>query len=71
MTFYVDRFEGELAVVQRDDGVPGVIPRESLPPHAREGSVLVYEDGAYRLDAAGESERKQSLYERMKRLLKR
>lgn len=71
MTFYVDRFEGMLAVVQREDGVPGFIFRQELPKGTREGSVLIYEDGAYRLDAAKERERRQSLYGRLKRLIKR
>lgn len=71
MTFYVDRFEGMLAVVQREDGVPGFIFRQELPKGTREGSVLIYEDGVYRLDVAKERERRQALYRRLKRLIKR
>lgn len=71
MTFYVDRFEGELAVVQREDGVPGVIARKDLPSAAREGSVLVFEDGAYRLDLPGERARRRTLHGRLNELMKR
>ena len=71
MTFYVDRFEGTLAVVQREDGVPGIIFRKDLPERAREGSVLIYEDGAYRLDSEKERERRRALYKRLKQLIKR
>ena len=71
MTFYVDRFEGILAVVQREDGVPGFIFRKELPEGTREGSVLVYEDGTYRLDEEKEKARRRAMFRRLLKLTKR
>ena len=71
MTFYVDRFEGILAVVQREDGVPGFIFRKELPEGTREGSVLIYEDGTYRLDEEKEKARRRAMFLRLLKLTKR
>ena len=69
MTFYVDRLEGVLAVVQREDGVIGVTPRDSLPNEAREGRVLKYENGVYLIDREREAVRKKGLNQWLMRLL--
>ena len=71
MTFYVDRFEGILAVVQREDGVPGFIFRKELPEGTREGSVLIYEDGTYRLDEEKEKARRRAMFRRLLKLKER
>ena len=71
MTFYVDRFEGILAVVQREDGVPGFIFRKELPEGTREGSVLIYEDGTYRLDEEKEKARRRAMFRRLLKLTQR
>ena len=71
MTFYVDRFEGILAVVQREDGVSGFIFRKELPEGTREGSVLIYEDGTYRLDEEKEKARRRAMFLRLLKLTKR
>ena len=39
MTFIIDRFEGNFAVVEKD-GQTYNIPKNLLPPGAKEGSVL-------------------------------
>lgn len=71
MTFYVDRIEENLAVVQREDGVPGFIFRKELPEGTREGSVLIYEDGVYRLDEEKEKARRRAMFRRLQKLKKR
>ena len=71
MRFYVDRLEGDLAALQREDGVPGRILRKELPEGTREGSVLIYEDGAYRLDEAKEKARRRAMLRRLLKLTKR
>ena len=71
MMFYVDRIEENLAVVQREDGVPGFIFRKELPEGTREGSVLICEDGAYRLDEEKEKARRREMYRRLQKLKKR
>lgn len=71
MTFYVDRLEGVFAVVQREDGVSGLIFRKELPEGIREGSVLIYEDGTYRLDEEKEKARRRAMFRRLLKLTKR
>ena len=43
----IDRFEGELAVCQQDDGTMINIKREVLPPDCAEGDALEAKDGIY------------------------
>lgn len=71
MTFYVDRLEGNIAVVQREDGVPGFIFRKELPEGTREGSVLIYEDGVFKRDKEKEKARRREMYRRLQKLKKR
>lgn len=37
----IDRFEGKVAVLERDDGWTVEVPRRALPKGSREGSVLL------------------------------
>ncbi len=71
MTFYVDRIEENLAVVQREDGVPGFIFRKELPEGTREGSVLIYEDGVFKRDKEKEKARRRAMYRQLQKLKKR
>ena len=71
MTFYVDRLEGNIAVVQREDGVTGLIFRRELPDGAREGSVLSYEDGVFKRDVEKEKARRRAMFRRLLKLKKR
>ena len=71
MTFYVDRLEGSIAVVQREDGVLGLILRKELPEGTREGSVLINEDGSWRLDEEKEKARRRAMFRRLLKLKKR
>jgi len=40
MKFVIDRFEGEFAVCEREDGTMINIPKDQIPEHACEGDVL-------------------------------
>jgi hypothetical protein len=71
MRFYVDRLEGDLAAVQREDGVSGRILRKELPEGTREGSVLINEDGSWRLDEEKEKARRRAILRRLLKLTKR
>ncbi|MCL2494176.1 MAG: DUF3006 domain-containing protein [Oscillospiraceae bacterium] len=62
MRLIIDRFEGGLAVCEREDGSLEHIPVEALPEGAREGSVLVLQDGAWALDMREEEERRARLF---------
>ena len=51
-TLVVDRIEGDIAVCEnRSNGVMINIQLSKLPGNVREGSVIKYYDGKYRLDS--------------------
>lgn len=63
----IDRFEGDLAVLETDDGMINV-ERSLLPENAAEGDVLVY-DGSWTVDTAATEQRRERTRKRLKRLL--
>ena len=62
MRYIIDRLEGDLAVCEKEDGSLEHIPTAQLPKGAREGSVLVLQEGAWALDAQAEQERRARLF---------
>lgn len=64
----IDRFEGDIAVVETDEGFRD-IPRSQLPPEAEEGDVLVCCGDGYAVDRDATEQRRTSAANRMKRLL--
>lgn len=60
MRVVIDRFEGELAVMELEDGYKN-IPRKMLPPEAREGDVLVFRDERWIIDPEVSYERKEKI----------
>lgn len=56
----IDRFEGETAVLETDDGMLDVSRRE-LPENAREGDVLSVKCGVYYVDAEATEARRAAL----------
>ncbi|MCC8022691.1 MAG: DUF3006 domain-containing protein [Clostridiales bacterium] len=60
----IDRFEGNLAVCEAQDGSFVHIGRDKLPDGAAEGSVLRLDgDGCYILDRALEEARRREIIE--------
>ena len=49
--YVIDRFEGVLAVVEDSLGNMQNVCRDKLPQNAREGDVIVEENGVYTVDA--------------------
>jgi len=68
MQLTIDRFEGDFAVCEREDGTHVDILRAALPAEAREGSVLVRENDAWALDPCAEQERRARLFRRQEGL---
>ncbi len=64
----IDRFEGDLAVCEKADRTMLNIPRNEIPPEAREGDILIIEDNGIKLDIAGTKARKREISDRMKKL---
>ncbi len=58
MRAVIDRFEGEFAVMEFVDGYKN-IPRQMLPPKAREGDVLTLKDDKWMVDPEATYKRKE------------
>ncbi|MBI3961679.1 MAG: DUF3006 domain-containing protein [Deinococcus sp.] len=64
ITWVVDHFEAELAVIEAPDRRTLVVPRWALPPSVAEGDVL-----RLRIDAVETEHRRQAAQERRRRLV--
>ncbi|NLN41881.1 MAG: DUF3006 domain-containing protein [Clostridiales bacterium] len=65
----IDRFEGEWAIVEMDDGQFIDIPMETLPPDAKEGNVIyIDEDGRISILAEETLERRKRVQDLMDKL---
>ncbi len=65
--YIIDRFEGETAVCETQDGEIVSIDRASLTDNVREGMVIRCENGVYLAD----EQETESRQERIRNLLKR
>lgn len=54
----IDRFEGDVAVVEGEDRVMVEIPRNKIPKEAKEGDSILQINGEYILDE-GETQRRR------------
>ncbi|MGE4284350.1 MAG: DUF3006 domain-containing protein [Clostridia bacterium] len=61
MKAIVDRFEGDFAIIELDDGQIQQIARSLLPPCAREGDVLDIVDGFFHSDRCETEKRKEEI----------
>ncbi len=62
-TLIIDRFEGDLAVCEREDCSMVAIEISRLPKGVRPGNILKIEnDGTIRLDAEEELRRREMIY---------
>ncbi len=66
----IDRIEGDWAVCETDGGMEK-LPRAALPQGAREGDVLLREDGVLRVDEPGTAARRAAVEDRFQRLKKK
>lgn len=67
----IDRFEGNIAVVEDDNGKCKEVKRSMLPDDADEGDVLTYADGKYTVDHEATEERRRAVRRKLYRLVKR
>lgn len=68
--YIIDRFEGEYAVLECEDGSTRDVLR-SLILHGNEGDVVVFENGAYRTDIQETERRKEIIAEKMRKLFEK
>lgn len=63
----IDRFEGDLAVLETDSGMK-VLPRDQLPNEACEGDILEFVGSRYIIDEAATAERRRRILSKFKKL---
>lgn len=66
----IDRFENNIAVLETD-GVITEIDSSQLPENAREGDVLIQNDGVWTVDVSATEKRRAEIREIMKRLMRK
>lgn len=66
--FTVDRFEGDKAVLECENGDFAVFDRTSLPKNIKEGDVLRFEAGSCYLNAEETDRRRQKMQRLMQSL---
>ncbi len=70
MKYIIDRFEGEFAVLEKEEGGTIDVPKTQIP-NAKEGYVVFFKDGVYSIDAEETEKRKALIAEKMKKLFER
>lgn len=63
----IDRFEGELAVIEVNN-VTIDVPKSKLPSTAKEGDVLIIEDDTYTIDRGETDKRRREIQDLMNKL---
>ncbi len=64
----IDRFEGSLAVCEKEDKSICNIDRNLLPDNAKEGDVLIETDGVYTIDKTDTDIRRKKVEELQNKL---
>lgn len=65
MEFTIDRFEGEFAVVELEDGKIAQISRIAIPTEAKEGDII-----SIKIEIDKTKNRKESIKRKMSKLFK-
>lgn len=61
MKYTIDRFEGNYAICEKDDRTMIDIQRDKLPPTSKEGDIIIFENGTYRIDIYSTNNRKEHI----------
>ena len=67
--YILDRFEEELAVLEKEDGSTKNVRKELLAG-AKEGDVIIFCDGGYIVDADETAKRRAAIIEKAKKVFK-
>lgn len=67
--FIVDRFEGDKAVLECENGETAVFERRSLPKNIKEGDVLRFDNGSCYLNAEETARRRKKIRALMESLI--
>ena len=70
MKFIIDRFEGEFAVLEKENGGTTDVLKSEIPD-GKEGDIVIFENDVYTIDKAETQKRKEMIAEKMKKLFER
>lgn len=68
MMMIIDRFEGDTAVVETENGI-FTLPEAELPAEAREGDILIRENGSYIINKEATVKRRRKMSRKLRELL--
>ena len=68
MEFVIDRFEGEFAVLENEDGGFQNIKKSLLPQNAKESDCVIFKDGKYTISKEKTESLKQEIDDLMEDL---
>jgi Protein of unknown function (DUF3006) len=68
MKYIIDRFEGDLAVCEAEDGKMVDIEKSKLPKNAEIGDVIILENGYFRIDKEETDKRRKEIEDLMNEL---
>jgi hypothetical protein len=71
MRYTIDRFEEGFALLEDERGAMSQVPRDQLPPEAKEGDKLELGEGGYVVLVEETKAARAEADERLRRLLKR
>lgn len=66
----IDRFEGELAVVELNGNIMKNIYVSVLPPGVKEGDVIIFQNGKWSIDSIETQKRRSGIEKKTKDLFK-
>jgi 3-phosphoglycerate kinase len=66
--YIIDRFEGDLAVCETEDGKMVDIEKSKLPKNAEVGDVIILENGRFRVDKEETDKRRKEIEDLMNEL---
>ena len=61
MKLIIDRFEGIYAICEKEDQSMINIEKDKLPSNVKEGDVIIFEDGFYKIDDNATNGRKKRI----------
>jgi hypothetical protein len=68
MKYIIDRFEGDLAVCEAEDGKMVDIEKSRLPKNAEVGDVIIFENGHFLVDKEETDKRRKEIEDLMNEL---
>lgn len=71
MKLTVDRIMEGIAVLEKEDESHVEVPVSELPEGVREGNILCFVDGVYRVDAEAESDARRRIVSKQRSVFKK